>query len=274
MNIRSLTRGDGAVIGAAALLLIASFLPYISVDSQYGSGSKNLWHSDFFPILPSITLVAVAAAAAVLASRAPQFNGKQVIGLSFKQWAVALSVFAGWTAVWAVLFGNFDGPYERGAGAWLTLVFGLVIAAVAPLSDRLPALRAPLASPAAPAGQQPYAVGGPSYGGATPQQAGYGYPGGAQSVDPNFGQQQPYGAQTAAPQAAQPAAPAADFSAFWFAVPVPRPLYAEDGSGAQIAELTPGTWYLAVDQRGAQLVAQTQDGRRGVLQDSSGIQRG
>ncbi|WP_031517729.1 hypothetical protein [Streptomyces sp. NRRL F-5123] len=271
MNIRSLTRGDGAVIGAAALLLIASFLPYISIDSQYGSGSKNLWHSDFFPTMPSVTLTAVAAAGAVFASRAPQFNGKQVLGLSFKQWSVALALFSGWTAVWAVLFTDF-GPYDKGAGAWLSLVFGLVIAVVAPLSDRLPALKAPLASAPAPAGQQPYAVGGPSYG-ATPQQAGYGYPGGAQSVDPNFGQQ-PYGAQTAAPQAPQPTAAASDFSAFWFAVPVPRPLYAEDGSGAQIAELTPGTWYLAVDQRGAQLIAQTQDGRRGVLQDSSGIQRG
>ncbi|MGW5351573.1 hypothetical protein ACWERV_13840 [Streptomyces sp. NPDC004031] len=271
MNIRSLTRGDGAVIGAAALLLIASFLPYISIDSQYGSASKNLWHSGLFPVLPAVTLTAVAAGAAVFASHAPQFNGKQVLGLSFKQWSVALSLFAGWTAVWAVLFTDFGG-YDKGAGAWLTFVFGVVIAVVAPLSDRLPALKAPLASAPAPAAQQPYAVGGPSYG-ATPQQAGYGYPGGAQSVDPSFGQQ-PYGAQTAAPQAPQPTAAASDFSAFWFAVPVPRPLYAEDGSGAQIAELTPGTWYLAVDQRGAQLIAQTQDGRRGVLQDSSGIQRG
>jgi hypothetical protein len=57
-------------------------------------------------------------------------------------------------------------------------------------------------------------------------------------------------------------------------VPVPRPLYAEDGSQTPIAELAPGTWYLAVEQRGPALVAQTQDGRRGVLQDTSGIQRG
>ncbi|MER5828452.1 hypothetical protein ABT086_41205, partial [Streptomyces mirabilis] len=67
---------------------------------------------------------------------------------------------------------------------------------------------------------------------------------------------------------------AGDFSPFWFAVPVPRPLFAEDGSQTPIAELAPGTWYLAVEQRGANLVAQTQDGRRGVLQDTSGIQRG
>ncbi|MEU9385418.1 hypothetical protein AB0D38_32630, partial [Streptomyces sp. NPDC048279] len=59
-------------------------------------------------------------------------------------------------------------------------------------------------------------------------------------------------------------------AAFWRA----RPLFAEDGSTAPIAELAPGTWYLAVEQRGGALVAQTQDGRRGVLQDTSGIQRG
>ena len=77
------------------------------------------------------------------------------------------------------------------------------------------------------------------------------------------------------PQPGQPAQPpAGDFSPFWFAVPVPRPLFPEDGSPTPIAELAPGTWYLAVEQRGPSLVAQTQDGRRGVLQDTSGIQRG
>ncbi len=58
-------------------------------------------------------------------------------------------------------------------------------------------------------------------------------------------------------------------------MPVARPLFPEDGSPTPIAELAPGTWYLAVDQRGpATLIAQTQDGRRGVLNDTSGIQRG
>ncbi|MYR01019.1 hypothetical protein GTX23_21200, partial [Streptomyces sp. SID6139] len=99
--------------------------------------------------------------------------------------------------------------------------------------------------------QQPY--------GAQPQQGGQPY-----------GSPQPAPAGGAAPQQAAPA----DFSPFWFAVPVTRPLFAEDGSPAPIAELAPGTWYLAVEQRGATLIAQTQDGRRGVLQDTSGIQRG
>ncbi|MBT2676487.1 hypothetical protein J7E95_38030, partial [Streptomyces sp. ISL-14] len=110
-------------------------------------------------------------------------------------------------------------------------------------------------------------------------QGGYGYPGAQQPQQPYGGQPQPgqpFGGQPQQPQAQQPQpqAPAADFSPFWFAVPVARPLFAEDGSPTPIAELAPGTWYLAVEQRGPALVAQTQDGRRGVLQDTSGIQRG
>ncbi|MFV2120757.1 hypothetical protein ACE14D_20870, partial [Streptomyces sp. Act-28] len=100
------------------------------------------------------------------------------------------------------------------------------------------------------------------------QGGGYGYPTGGQQPGPVGAQPQ------SQPQSDQQAAPAGDFAPFWFAVPVTRPLYAEDGSPTPVAELTPGTWYLAVEQRGAALVAQTLDGRRGVLQDTTGIQRG
>lgn len=274
MNIRSLTRGDGAVIGAAVLLLIASFLPFFSID--HTDKSVSSWSPALFPLLPVVTLGALAAAAAVFVAR-NQPAEKKIIGLTLLQWSTALSVIVGWAALWSAFstavpdFGQGDDGVSKGAGAWLTLVFGLAMAVVAVLSDRIPALQAPLVGAPKPA--QPYGAGQPY--GATPPQAGYGYPGGAQSVDPAFAQgghqAAPFGGGAAQPA---PAAPSADFTAFWFAVPVPRPLYSEDGAGGQIAELTPGTWYLAVDQRGQSLVAQTQDGRRGVLQDSSGIQRG
>ncbi|WP_254399616.1 hypothetical protein [Streptomyces sp. AC602_WCS936] len=79
----------------------------------------------------------------------------------------------------------------------------------------------------------------------------------------------------APPQPGQPRpGGGADFQPFWFAVPVTRPLFAEDGSPNPVAQLTPGTWYLAVEQRCEGLVAQTQDGHRGVLRDSSDIERG
>jgi hypothetical protein len=288
VNIRSLTRGDGAVIGAAVLLLIASFLPFFSLDLGDGSKSASSWSPALFPLLPTVTLAALASAALFVLAR--QQPGRQVIGLTLDQWATALGVFVGWSAFWSIFstvipsaMGSNHGV-SKGAGAWLTFIFGIALAVVAVLNNRLPALKAPLMG-AAPA-PQPYGVaGGPQPYAAGPPQAGYGYPGGVQSVDPAYGQgaaqqhQQPapYGATAAAQPAPEPAAaakPASDFAAFWFAVPVPRPLFAEDGAGAQIAELTPGTWYLAVDQRGSALIAQTQDGRRGVLQDSSGIQRG
>lgn len=70
------------------------------------------------------------------------------------------------------------------------------------------------------------------------------------------------------------ASPETDFEPFWFAVPVPRPLMSEDGSMTAVAELAPGTWYLAVERRDDALVAQTADRVRGLLLDTTGIQRG
>jgi hypothetical protein len=292
VNIRSLTRGDGAVIGAAVLLLIASFLPFFHFDAGLVGHSKsvNSWSPALFPILPSVTLGALAAALLFVLHR--QQPSRQVVGMTLEQWATALSVTVGWAALWSVFSdaipnladGANDGV-SKGAGAWLTLIFGLALAAVAVLAGRTPALKAPLMGAPRPQQPQPYGVGAQQPFGMNPQAgAGYGYPnptapqpayGGAPAPQPPYSGSAP--AQAQAPQQAQaePAQPtSADFSAFWFAVPVPRPLFAEDGSGGQIAELTPGTWYLAVDQRGQALIAQTQDGRRGVLQDSSGIQRG
>lgn len=286
MNIRSLTRGDGVVIGAAVLLFIASFLDYYSVDCSGAcdtSGLPNLWSGKVFPALPSIVLAGLIAAALIVASRF-QPEGRKALGLTLEQWGTALAVFATWTVLWTM----FDGPLEDmnskigvGIGRILALIANLLIAATALFAARLPALKAPLlGAPSPQVPSSPYGTGA---------HPGYGYPGpggpgasyGGQPGQPG----QPYGAQQPEPAAAAPAPnpaaasapapnPAADFAPFWFAVPVNRPLFAEDGSPTPIAELAPGTWYLAVDQRGQAIVAQTQDGRRGVLQDTSGIQRG
>ncbi|WP_331732962.1 hypothetical protein [Streptomyces sp. NBC_01276] len=66
-----------------------------------------------------------------------------------------------------------------------------------------------------------------------------------------------------------------DFKApFWFAVPAPTPLMPEDGGPTPIGELATGLWYLAIEWQGLKLLAQIQDGRRGILHDTYGIQRG
>jgi hypothetical protein len=277
VNIRSLTRGDGVVIGAAVLLFIASFLDNYSIDGAPDSADiPSAWGNG--PLLLSVFLAGIIGAALIVVSRGlPQVP--KVLGLDLGQFGVALTVFAAWSAIGNIFdpvggFDNFegaDGGIDPGAGLILGLIGTLVMAAAAVATPLVPALKGALIGAPRPAAPQPY--------GAAQPPAGYGYPGAQQ---PPFGGQpqpgQPYGQQAPAPQpqAAQPSAPqpGGDFSPFWFAVPVTRPLFAEDNSGGQIAELAPGTWYLAVEQRGAALVAQTQDGRRGVLQDTSGIQRG
>ncbi|WP_406198093.1 hypothetical protein OH807_13565 [Kitasatospora sp. NBC_01560] len=315
MNLRALTRGDAAVAGAAVLLFIASFLPYWTVDcsGRYCSNSStNAWDSDLFPILPSVFLLGIAAAALILVQR---FQGaaaanRQVLGLRLDQWGIAFAVAALWTSIWSL--GGGPKGLNHGFGAWLAVIALIVLAGAAAAAPLLPFLKAPLVTdkpavqqgypggyPAPQAGQpgQPGQYGYPAPGQEQPQAqspafggqpGGYGYPApqagqpldaAAQQAAAQQAAAQQAAAQAAAQQAAQaqpaPVAPAADFAPFWFAVPAPRQLAPkENPAGAPVGELIPGTWYLAVEQRGAALVAQLQDGTQGLLTDASGIQRG
>ncbi|MEV1066609.1 hypothetical protein [Streptomyces sp. NPDC050263] len=277
MNIRSLTRGDGVVIGAAVLLFIASFLDNYSYDGvASGIDIPSLWSSG--PVLLSVVLAGLIGTALIVVARAlPQ--PRKVAGLDLGPFGVAFVVFAAWSALGNVIdpiggLDNFGGDNSNapsaGTGLILALVATLVMAGGAIATPLVPALQAGLIPAPKPPTPQPY--------GAQPP-AGYGYPGAPQpsafGAPPQQGQPGQPGPQSfggGQPAPAQP--PAGDFSPFWFAVPVPRPLYAEDGAPMPIAELAPGTWYLAVEQGGQGLIAQTQDGRRGVLRDTSGIQRG
>lgn len=287
MNNRALTRGDAAVAVAGLLLFIASFLDFYTA----GESGENAWKSEFFPALPSIFLLGIIAAGLVVGSRfaSEQVRSKEFGGLKLDQWGIASAVIAAWTSMWTLMGGPSSDMVDisAGPGQIMGFIAALVLAAAAVATPLVPALKLPLTSgrpAAAPGMGQPYGA-----------QPGYGYPGGQpygmQPGQPHPGQPQPYGVpgqpqpgqphpgqpQMAAGQPGPPAAggPAPDpaFQPFWFAVPAARPLYDENGSPTPVAELTPGTWYLAVEQRGQTLVAQTQDGRRGLLQDTSGIQR-
>ncbi|MGW5675721.1 hypothetical protein ACWEV4_11675 [Streptomyces sp. NPDC003860] len=280
MNIRSLTRGDGVVIGAAVVLFIASFLDTFDCTGSGCDDVPTAW--DNGSLLLGVYLAGIIGALLIVLShvlpRAPR-----VLGIELGHIGVVATIFAAWTGLGMIFdpAGSLDvGEFSPDAGTGLILGFiaALVLAAGAICGQVVPVFKAPLlgaprpAAPAAPYGGQP--------------QGGYGYPGaqqppfGAQQAGPpSFGGPQPaQPGPAAAPQGSPAPAPAAggapEFAPFWFAVPVARPLYGEDGSPTPIAELAPGTWYLAVEQRGQSLVAQTQDGRRGVLQDTSGIQRG
>ncbi|MEU2660360.1 DUF5336 domain-containing protein [Streptomyces sp. NPDC007325] len=275
MNIRSLTRGDGVVIGAAVVLFIASFLDIAGCDGPDSICDQmpNTWEWSYLGW--GTFFLGIAGAALVVVSHGlPQ--PRKVAGLDLGQVGAAFTI----AAAWSLLMWIFEAE-DAGAGLILGLISALVLAAAAVAGPMVPALKAPLVGAPRPQTPQPYGAqpgqpGQPGVGG------GYGYPGAQQGQQPYPAPHdasqggQPFGQPQPAPQP-EPQAPAqggSDFTPFWFAVPVARPLYAEDGSGSQIAELAPGTWYLAVEQRGQALIAQTQDGRRGVLQDATGIQRG
>ncbi|MGW2020191.1 DUF5336 domain-containing protein [Streptomyces sp. NPDC001927] len=280
MNIRSLTRGDGVLIGAAVVLFIASFLDISGCDAAPAVcdqvPSTNSW--EVSPLGWGAIILGIAGAALVVLSRGlPQLQNRKVAGLELGQVGAAFTV----ASAWNMLMWMFE-SVNAGAGLILGLIASLILAGAAVAAPLVPALKAPLLSAPQPQTPQPYGM-QPGQPGQQGVPGGYGYPGAAQQ--PYGAQPQPYGAQdpnahAAAPQPTPAPAqggqgqPAGDFAPFWFAVPVARPLYAEDGSPTPIAELAPGTWYLAVEQRGQSLIAQTQDGRRGVLQDTTGIQRG
>ncbi|WP_406127288.1 hypothetical protein [Streptomyces sp. NBC_00989] len=257
MNIRSLTRGDGVVIGAAVLLFIASFLKFytakgfdldVTAWTSLGNGLGTY-------------MGGVIGAALIVVNRClPQ--PRKVVGLDIGTVGVAFTVLTAWALFWTLV--DVGDNVSAGAGLILGFIAALAMAGGAIATPLVPALQAALVPAPKPVAPQPY--------GAQPPPGGYGYPG-AGAPQPSYGTP-PQQAQAAQPFGQPAPAPAGDFSPFWFAVPVARPLFGEDGSPSPIAELAPGTWYLAVEQRGPALVAQTQDGRRGVLQDTSGIQRG
>jgi hypothetical protein len=315
VNLRALTRGDAAVAGAAVLLFISSFLPYLTAEycitaKTCKSASQSAWASGLFPVLPSVFLLGIIAAALILVQRfqGEAAAGRQVLGLRLDQWGVALAVAALWSGLWSLAGGPTG--VSHGFGAWLGLLALLVLAGAAAAGPLVPALQAPLLTDKPPVTQAPYTgapVGGfqpapgqpgqpgqygypadqgltqaqPGQGGlpgyATPpeQQHGYGYPTpGQATAQPAPAHQEPTQVQPAV-AVPVPAAPAADFAPFWFAVPAPRQLAPKDNpAGPPVGELVPGTWYLAVEQRGNSLVAQLQDGSHGLLNDASGIQRG
>ncbi|MEZ0091743.1 hypothetical protein [Streptacidiphilus sp. EB129] len=231
MNLRTITRGDAAVAGAALLLLIASFLPFYSVDGS----TANAWHTEYFPLLPSAFLLGIIGAALILASRLTPQEPKPA-GIQLSHWGTVLAVASFWSSLWSMLSGGTG--VNLGVGAYLGFLATLALAGLAVATPMVPGLSAALVSNAPPAqtpglyGQQgqPYPYQqqpgqhfqhgqpvqqatpgqpftGPQapYPGQQQPPAGYGYP------QPQQGYGSPYGAPAAAAPAPAPApAPAAE----------------------------------------------------------------
>ena len=62
------------------------------------------------------------------------------------------------------------------------------------------------------------------------------------------------------------------YEAFWFAVDRPKAVL-DEHTGGFLYNIEPGTWFLALQDRGHDFIVQNSDGRIGVLRDLSSIER-
>lgn len=182
MNIRSLTRGDGVVIGAAVLLFIASFLKFytakgfdldVTAWTSLGNGLGTY-------------MGGVIGAALIVVNRClPQ--PRKVVGLDIGTVGVAFTVLTAWALFWTLV--DVGDNVSAGAGLILGFIAALAMAGGAIATPLVPALQAALVPAPKPVAPQPY--------GAQPPPGGYGYPG-AGAPQPSYGTP-PQQAQAAQP---------------------------------------------------------------------------
>jgi len=228
VNLRTVTRGDAALAFAALLLLISSFLPFLTLNSSICSQdpgvscSTNAWSSGGFPLLPSVFLLGIIGALLVVFAHLRP-SAPPLAGITLGHWGTVLSVSAAWSGLWA-LFGGGSGVHH-GAGAYLGFLATLIGAVAAVASPLVPALAAPLAPAQPEQGGYPQGQSGAFYHGQpvqqahpgqpfsgpqqTPQPGGYGYPNPVgQPGQPESQQPAPYGygypQQGLQPQSGQP----------------------------------------------------------------------
>lgn len=119
VNIRSLTRGDGVVIGAAVLLFIASFLNLYSVSGY--SVDTNAWDNLGYGL--GVYLGGVIGAALIVVNRClPQ--PRKVLGLDLGTVGTAFTVLSAWTLFWSLV------DVGDGASAAAGLILGFIAALV------------------------------------------------------------------------------------------------------------------------------------------------
>ncbi|MGW5348598.1 DUF5336 domain-containing protein, partial [Streptomyces sp. NPDC004050] len=196
MNIRSLTRGDGVVIGAAVLLFIASFLDFYSAT---GLDLPSVWDTDVYRLaLPSVFLLGFIAAGLIVGGRfLPE--SRKLAGLPLSAWGTVLAVSAAWSSLWSLI--TSPSGADLGAGCIIAFLATLVLAGVAVAGAKVPALAGPLVPESRPTAPTPF-------GGGQPQPGGYGYPGAQQQ--PGYGTTpQPGPAEGGPPPPAPPGAAAA-----------------------------------------------------------------
>jgi hypothetical protein len=139
------TLREAIFLGATALVLIASFLPFLSGEYADVFGYASAWAPAGWLIVPA-ALVLVAAAALIAVRRLTTVRRLSVGSLSVDQFASAASVVTAGFYLGALFliagfptwFGGGSDILEPGAGVIVGLLFSLVAVAVTTLSPALP----------------------------------------------------------------------------------------------------------------------------------------
>jgi hypothetical protein len=139
------TLREAVFLGAAALVFLASFLPFLGGDYADVFGYASAWAPAPWLVVPA-ALVLVAAAALIVARRVGQARRLSVGSLSIDQFASAASVVtAGFYLGTLFLiigfpawFGGGSDILEPGAGVIVGLLFSLLAVAVTTVAPRIP----------------------------------------------------------------------------------------------------------------------------------------
>ena len=125
MNNR-ITPGEIVVMAAGGVALIASFLPFYSIENPFDGGDEsfNAWSGDIPVLFPVATLIAIAAIAAAVLVALNKFANMDlsagILGFGFVQLLMLLGFFSTLVALAYLL--QDKGTFDTGFGYWLMLL--------------------------------------------------------------------------------------------------------------------------------------------------------
>jgi hypothetical protein len=167
MDLNKLSTGDKVIAGSALLFLIAMFLPWWGLDTEFGSASNSGWDYFLTGILPLLIVIAMVAVIYITrftttALPKPPLSWSQLFLVAGGVVAVLL--------VLRVLIGSSEEALgvsvdlDRMWGLWVALLAALGIGAGGFLKSKEPeAVDAGRYSPPAPGGTPPPPPGGSAF---------------------------------------------------------------------------------------------------------------
>ena len=124
---QKVTPGEIVVMAAGGVALIASFLPFFSIDEAGVDESYSSLSTGFptlFPVATLIPVAIIAAAVLLVLTKFANMTIGDVLGIGLVQLIIALSFFGALLAL-AYLIQDTPEGLDKGFGYWLLLLSGL-----------------------------------------------------------------------------------------------------------------------------------------------------